>query len=46
MYTGPNLAKQENLVFGFDTGYGVADPGLSTRFYKGRPTVNLSYYNC
>lgn len=42
MYTGPNLAKQENLVFGFDTGYGVADPGLSTRFYKGKPTVNIS----
>lgn len=42
MYTGPNLVKQENLVFGFDTGYGVADPGLSTRFYKGKPTTNIA----
>lgn len=42
MYTGPNLAKQENLVFGFDTGDGVADPGLSTRFYKGKPTTNIA----
>tara|TARA_R110001592_G_scaffold354482_1_gene654171 strand:- start:4614 stop:5840 length:1227 start_codon:yes stop_codon:yes gene_type:complete len=37
---GPNLIK-DNLVSGYDTGYGIADPGLSTRFYKGRPTVNL-----
>lgn len=40
MYTGPKVTNK-NLVFGYDTGYGVADPGLSTRFYKGRPTVNL-----
>lgn len=38
---GPNLIK-DNLVFGYDTGYGVADPGLSTRFYKGKPTVNIA----
>ena len=37
---GPNLVK-DNLVFGYDTGYGVADPGVSTRFFKGKPTVNL-----
>ncbi len=40
MYTGPNLIKQENLVFGFDTGYGVADNTTSTRFYPGESTDN------
>jgi len=38
---GPNLIK-DNLAYGYDTGYGVADPGLSTRFYKGKPTVNIA----
>ena len=37
---GPNLIK-DNLVFGYDTGYGVADNTTSTRFYPGEPTTNL-----
>ena len=41
MYTGPHLIK-DNLVFGYDTGYGVADPGASTRFFKGKPTSNIA----
>ena len=36
---GPNTEK-DNLVFGYDTGYGVADNNTSTRFYPGEPTVN------
>jgi len=40
MYTGPNIINN-GLVYGYDTGYGVADPGVSTRFYKGKPTTNL-----
>ena len=40
MYTGPHLIK-DNLVFGYDTGYGVADSNTSTRFYPGRPTTNI-----
>ena len=39
MYTGPHLIK-DNLVFGYDTGYGVADNKTSTRFYPGEPTTN------
>ena len=39
MYTGPHLIK-DSLVFGYDTGYGVADNNTSTRFYPGEPTVN------
>ena len=39
MYTGPHLIK-DNLVFGYDTGYSVADNNTSTRFYKGAPTIN------
>tara|TARA_R110002050_G_scaffold1668_1_gene11217 strand:- start:348 stop:1571 length:1224 start_codon:yes stop_codon:yes gene_type:complete len=34
----------ENLVFGFDTNYGVADNDTSTRFYPGEPTTN-EFYN-
>lgn len=30
----------ENLVFGYDSGYGVASLVNSTRFYKGRPATN------
>ena len=37
---GANIVR-DDLVFGFDTGYGIADPGVSTRFFKGKPTVNL-----
>jgi len=40
MYTGPNIEK-EGLVFGYDTGYGIADNSTATRFYKGGPTTNL-----
>lgn len=39
MYTGPNLVKT-NLLFGYDTGYGVADNNTATRFYPGEPTIN------
>ena len=39
MYTGPNLVRT-NLLFGYDTGYGVADNNTSTIFYQGEPTVN------
>ena len=40
MYTGPKLTN-DDLVFGYDTGYGVADNATSTRFYPGEPTTNL-----
>lgn len=39
MYTGPKL-NNEDLVFGYDTGYGL-DQGSSTRHYKGEPATNL-----
>ena len=39
MYTGPKLTN-ENLVFGYDTGYGL-DQHSSTRHYKGEPATNL-----
>ena len=41
---GPHLIK-DNLVFGYDTGYGVADSNTSTRFYPGEPTTNLKSSN-
>jgi len=31
----------DGLVFGYDTGYGVADNHTDTRFYHGRPTTNM-----
>ena len=40
MYTGPHIIK-DGLVFGYDTGYGIADNGSGTRFYKGEPTTNI-----
>ncbi len=40
MYTGPKLINDE-LVFGYDAGYGVANNNTSTRFYPGEPTTNL-----
>ena len=40
MYTGPHIIK-DGLVFGYDTGYGVADNGTATRFYAGEPTTNI-----
>ena len=46
---GPNTEK-DNLVFGYDTGYGVADNNTATRFYAGETATNylsdgLSSYN-
>lgn len=41
---GPNLLTN-NLVFGLDTGYGVADNNTATRFYKGEPTTNTVLAN-
>jgi hypothetical protein len=41
MYTGPKLTN-EDLVFGYDTGYGVADNTTDTRFYPGEPTTNAT----
>ena len=40
MYTGPHI-KKDGLVFGYDTGYGIADNNTATRFYPGEPTTNL-----
>lgn len=40
MYTGPHIIK-DGLVFGYDTGYGIADNDTATRFYTGEPAVNL-----
>ena len=39
IHRGPNLIK-ENLVFGYDTGYGVSDNTTATRFYPGKPISN------
>ena len=38
---GANIVE-EDLTFGFDSGYGVADNATSTRFYPGEPTVNYA----
>jgi len=40
MYTGPHIIK-DGLVFGYDTGYGIADNSTATRFYPGEPTTNF-----
>jgi hypothetical protein len=40
MYSGPHI-KRDGLVFGYDTGYGVANKSIATRHYKGKPTENL-----
>jgi hypothetical protein len=40
---GPNIVT-DNLVFGYDTGYGVADNTTATRFYAGEPVVNMLSY--
>jgi hypothetical protein len=39
IHRGPNLIK-EDLVFGYDTGYGVSDNTTATRFYPGKPISN------
>lgn len=41
MYTGPNIVN-EGLVFGIDSGYGIANTGVPTRFFKGKPATNLA----
>jgi hypothetical protein len=41
MYTGPHIIK-DGLVFGYDTGYGIADNDNATRFYPGEKTTNLA----
>ena len=38
---GPNIIE-DGLVFGYDTGYGIADSDTNTRFYEGMPTTNLN----
>ena len=37
---GPNTVS-DNLIFGYDTGYGIANNSTSTRFFPGRPTTNM-----
>jgi len=32
---------RDGLVFGYDSGYGVANNSTPTKFYKGEPTTNL-----
>jgi hypothetical protein len=39
IHRGPNIIK-DDLVFGYDTGYGVADNTTATRFYPGEFTIN------
>ena len=41
MNVGPDLL-QENLLYGYDTGYSVASLGAGTRHFKGKPTTNLT----
>jgi hypothetical protein len=40
IYRGPAVITKD-LVFGYDTGYGVADNSTATRFYPGENTTNL-----
>ena len=40
MYTGPKLTD-DNLVFGYDTGYPISDNDTATRFSPGKPCSNL-----
>jgi len=39
IHRGPNPVK-DGLVFGYDTGYGIADNNTATRFYPGKPVTN------
>jgi hypothetical protein len=39
-FGGINIDRQD-LVFGFDNGNPVANKSISTRYYKGEPTINL-----
>ena len=40
IHRGPNPVN-DGLVFGYDTGYGIADNSTATRFYPGKPATNL-----
>ena len=40
IHRGPNPVN-DGLVFGCDTGYGIADNDTATRFYPGEPTENI-----
>ena len=40
IHRGLNIVR-DGLLFGYDTGYGVADNSTATRFYPGEPTTNL-----
>jgi len=49
IYRGPGVITKD-LVFGYDSSYGVADNDTATRFYSGEPITNylsdgLSSYN-
>ena len=44
MYVGPDIIM-DGLVFGYDTGYGVANNSTATRYYPGEPTTNLQSAN-
>lgn len=39
---GTNIIR-DGLVYGYDTGYGIADNETTTRFYPGEPTTNEFY---
>ena len=41
MHSGPNI-ERDGLVFGYDTGYGIAGNSIATRFYKGANITNTS----
>ena len=36
---GTNIVR-DGLIFGYDSGYGIANGDESTRFSKGQPTTN------
>ncbi len=38
---GTNIVM-DNLVYGYDSGYNVADNNTATRFYPGEPTTNVT----
>ena len=41
---GTNIVR-DGLIYGYDSGYGVADKHTSTRFYPGEPATNLKSAN-
>ena len=38
---GPNI-ERDGLVFGYDSSYGLSTNAISSRFYAGEPTTNIS----